>query len=317
MKDCVNLVVTCTKDKRAPIDPACRVRDLPAGPIEMRMEQWADRMRDRQFHRVAVKDLYAGDHWSVVRSIESNYFAINTWVCSAGHGLVQLSDRVTPYSATFSGNHPDTVIGPACNDLPGEVRNQWWQLLAKKVRAGRSTPRTLTSLAANDPKAALIVVASGVYLEAVEADLQKARQELADPNLLSIISAGGRLSNGLASHLVPCDARFQHTVGGARRSLNTRVARHSLCTAKTLPTLPKLKRRLQAMLEEQPELVKYERKTMSDDDVMEYIAGELSRNPKLKASPLLRKLRDSGRACEQKRFGRLYKRVAGAPGGIT
>ena len=60
------------------------------------------------------------------------------------------------------------------------------------------------------------------------------------------------------------------------------------------------------MLEEQPELVKYERKTMSDDEVMEYIAGEISRNPKLKASPLLRKLRDSGRACEQKRFGRLY-----------
>ena len=71
------------------------------------------------------------------------------------------------------------------------------------------------------------------------------------------------------------------------------------------------------MLEEQPELVKYERTTMSDEEVMEYIAGELSSHPKLKASPLLRNLRDSGRACEQKRFGRLYKRVAGAPGGIT
>jgi len=317
MRDRVNLVVTCTKDKHAPIDPACRIRDLPPGPIEKRMEQWADRMRDRQFDRVSVRDLYAGDHWSVVRSIDSKYFQINTWVCSAGHGLIQLSDRVTPYSATFSGNHPDTVIGPACNDLPGEARKHWWQLLAKKVRAGRGTPRTLKALASRDPKAALIIVASGVYLEAVEDDLQNARQELADPDLLSIISAGGRPSNGLASHLVPCDARLQHAVGGARRSLNTRVARHTIQTAKTLPTLPKLKRRLKAMLEEQPELAKYERKTMSDEEVMEYIAGELSRNPKLKASPLLRKLRDSGRACEQKRFGRLYRRVAGAPGGIT
>ena len=47
----------------------------------------------------------------------------------------------------------------------------------------------------------------------------------------------------------------------------------------------------------------------SDQEVIQFIKAQLQTEPKLKHSPLLTRLRASGRACEQKRFASLYQKT--------
>jgi hypothetical protein len=48
---------------------------------------------------------------------------------------------------------------------------------------------------------------------------------------------------------------------------------------------------------------------VTDEQIREFIRRELSRNRVASRSLLLRKLRDSGRACEQSRFACLYREM--------
>jgi hypothetical protein len=53
---------------------------------------------------------------------------------------------------------------------------------------------------------------------------------------------------------------------------------------------------------------RYDREKFSDDaDVIDWIREEYKHGRGASASRMLRALRDSGRACEQKRFGRLHR----------
>ena len=48
---------------------------------------------------------------------------------------------------------------------------------------------------------------------------------------------------------------------------------------------------------------------MADDEVLRFIHLELKKDPSAKCTRLLRRLRDSGRACEQARFKGLFQEV--------
>ena len=307
--DTVNVVVTCTKDKRYPVEPDCALRSLPAMTLRERAVEWRRRLSSRTRKRVPVDRLYAGDHWATVRSFESSRFKIDVWVCSAGYGLIRMCDSITPYSATFSSKHPDSVCRNILGTTNGDAPHQWWRQLTAWQGHTRGNPRSLRELAAAYPRRAMLVVASETYLKAVASDLLDAVGELSDSDLLSIVSAGSKRLPGLDDHLIPCDARLQPLVQGARRSLNTRVAGKILSEARVAPRKSTVARKFRKLLAEQPEIQKYDRSPMSDDEVREFIVVQLRRNANLCHTPLLRELRKSGRACEQSRFSGLYREV--------
>lgn len=305
----VNVIVTCTKDKRISISSDCRLRDVPAGSLRERMKDWRRRLRRRWRERVIVRDLYAGDHWSVVRSFASAHFSIDTWVCSAGFGLVRIDDAITPYAATFSSTHPDSV----CCKLTGVDRigatTKWWSELTKWEGHFKDRPRSLAALMATYPKRATVIVASNTYLRAIAEDLLQGAANLSDPDLLSIVCSGASRPNPLERHLIPCDARMQAATGGARRSLNTRIARNILRESRTPPLCSTLRRRYSKLLAKQPPIESYDRCPMSNDEIKHFIMEQMSADSTLRHSPLLRRLRDANMACEQKRFASLYREV--------
>src|SRR4051812_26361709 len=98
----VNVVVTCTKRKGRPVAPRQMLRTVPDGrSIKQRAASWLNRLQGGG-EATPVIDLYAGDHWSVVRSIAVAHEEApraRLWVCSAGYGLVPLESHLLPYSA--------------------------------------------------------------------------------------------------------------------------------------------------------------------------------------------------------------------------
>lgn len=305
----VNVVVTCTKDKRYSVAEECQLRNVPGDSLPVRLKEWQSRLKRNWRDRVVVEEIYAGDHWANVRSFESSYFDIDIWVCSAGFGLVRFDDSITPYAATFSGNHPDSVSAGLFDDERSSASKQWWETTSRWKAHFKDRPRSLTALMATYPKRSTLIVASETYLRAIADDVREGVGHLRDPDQLAIVYSGAKSLDGLDENLVPCDARLQAATGGARRSLNTRLANKILRESRQPPRASTLAVRYRKLLKQQPELEKYDRKPLTDDQVRRFIRQKLRSDDSLRHTPLLRMLRNENKACEQKRFASLFNEV--------
>jgi hypothetical protein len=308
-----NVVVTCTKRKRHPAAPDLQLRSVSAGSPEHRAEAWIERIRHHAASRVAAAELYAGDHWSIARSLPTiareQDQDIRLWVSSAGYGLIPVEAPVAPYSATFSPSHPDSVLNGWRGVPASETFARWWSALSRWDGPESRAPRSLLEVARLYPEEPLLVVASTPYLQAMREDLVEAVAELKTWELLSIVSAGTDRLQDLERHLLAFDARLQTKLGGGLMSLNIRVARDFFRHGWPL-VHPELAGRLQELHDGLPHFERPRRERLTDEQVRGFIRAALGQNPSLTWSSLLHELRRSHQlACEQKRFKRLYGEV--------
>jgi hypothetical protein len=302
----VHVLVTCTSRKTVTVPAEFHLgslANLAASPEVV--QEWTSRLSaPYRSATVAAEDLYAGEHWAIVRHLPASapMHDIRLWVCSAGYGLIPAHALIRPYAAAFSG-HDDRVPGGA------DGARWWWQALAQWEGPDPAQPRSIRELAAAHPTACFMLALSASYLAACRDDIAAAAAELHDPDRLLVISAGARRPGLLAGLIVPADARLQAVLGGTRQALNARIAAHLLragITGRAQAT-----RHMTDLLALQPPVARYERKKLSDEEVTSLISGRLAQEPGMPASRMLREFRDAGYACEQQRFAELHRQVAG------
>ncbi|MCG6157725.1 hypothetical protein [Rubinisphaera margarita] len=232
------------------------------------------------------------------------------WVASAGYGLISMGTPLKPYSATFSANHPDSVVRNATSEGETPIARQWWEAISGLSDLQYGGPRTIAELAGLSPNQPLLIVASETYLLALRNDVESALSQLNDPELLSIFSAGCKSFGDLSNHLIPYDARMQNVVGGALRSLNIRVAQKAILERrKSQATCSAFRQSITRLTRQLPELKRFHRLAMTDVQLKAYIEKEIAKTPSCSHTRLLRQLRDQGHACEQKRFAALFRDV--------
>lgn len=156
----------------------------------------------------------------------------------------------------------------------------------------------------------MLVVASEVYLAAILEDVKHAARTLSDPDLLCVISAGTETIPTLEANLLPANATLQKDLGGSLGSLNIRLARAILSdfTHGQLRA-SHLEMHLRRRLAEAHPIPVYQRESMADEELWNYVRAATNKEPNITKSALLRRLRDSGRACEQKRFSSCYQEI--------
>ena len=309
-----NIVVTCTKRKHRSPKESLRFRHIAKKSIEDGFSDWVDNVNRTDDDTLPARELYAGDHWTVACSLEqvaasSGYKGV-IWVCSAGYGLLRIDSLIKSYSATFSSSHPDTVCRWGDGKYHRNNKQVWWELLGQWSGPDTIDPRSIATLAATYPTCPLIVVASKDYMEGILADCREARDALDDPNLLIIVSAGSRDLPGLSANLMPSDVSLSGLVGGSVRAFNIRYTRRILVEMdyQELRT-PELHRKCSELVAQSPRLPAISRAKTSDDDVWRFIWTSLEQQGLTGHTGLLRRFRDSGRACSQSRFSRIFEDV--------
>ncbi|MFI0369608.1 hypothetical protein ACH35V_17170 [Actinomadura sp. 1N219] len=304
----VHLVVTCANRKRGSLSSTLRARELPQNQdTQARCHDWIRRIATGAAATRAA-DLYAGEYWQVVKQLGAVVGpSASMWVCSAGYGLMPEDAPIAAYAATFTFGQKDSVASTT------DDARMWWGALAEWTGPAPGAPRTFTDLAASNPDAVVIAVMSDAYLRPCAHDLQRAAEKLADPDNFVIIGPGYRYP-GLENFIVPVTAAVQPAVGGSLLSLHARAARRVLEMARkqqkpfTRPTLAALMKELRESAP--PVISRVPGARLSDDEVFAFIrAAIVEEAGPVSATRLLRRLRSSGRSCEQARFKGLFQKI--------
>ncbi len=201
---------------------------MPGEGPQTRAAQWLDRLATAR-ERVPVRDLYAGGHWTTVRSLAGTLapsgHRVRVWVCTAGLGLLPWEAAVPPCAASFSPCDPDSISRrPAGPDFRADLR-AWWSLLTGSPGPMPGQPRSLASLSrhyANDP---ILVAVCGVGLHALADDLAQMFHDPEDQSRASILASGPSGLESLADLLIFYDGYHRHLVGGPLEALPVRIAR--------------------------------------------------------------------------------------------
>src|SRR4051794_767517 len=114
MAHTLHIIASCTDRKRGLVPAALRLRSVRELDVEARARAWWMRLQGAEQATVVAEELYAGDHWQVVRELRvaagtAGYIPY-LWVASAGYGLIPAEAPVCPYSATFTRGHEDSVV---------------------------------------------------------------------------------------------------------------------------------------------------------------------------------------------------------------
>jgi hypothetical protein len=227
------------------------------------------------------------------------------WIVSAGYGLVPISANLESYSATFSPGSDDSVAQSKFDQRDNQA---WWGLLASWRNRDLQGPRNLTELALQDTSSPMIVALSKTYLQAVLHDLADAAEAMGKKADLLLVSTGTP-PDGLEEVQLPCDARFLTSLGGSRTSLNARVADRIIATSDRHEfDSAKVRNLLQKDLDRSKDILRYDRRKQTDFEIQHWIRTRLNVGA-FSRSSLLRELRDTGFACEQRRFAGLYDEV--------
>lgn len=302
----VHVVVTCTDRKTLPVDDLLRARNLPERGTARAVDTWMARLAAADSASVPALDLYAGEHWQIVKQhlpVKVGSRSVRLWICSAGYGLIPADAPVRSYAATFAPRHQDSVVATR------EEAQDWWAGLAGWQEPTAGAPRSLHALVRTSPEAHFVVVMSAPYLRACSQDLLAAGLA-AQPGQFSILSTSA-VPLELREFAVTGDGRLRDFLGGSLLALNVRMAAHLL---NDLGAAAPHRKALTDALTRIPVPEKFTapapRARMTDEEVRIYIADGLAQ-PRASATSLLRQLRTSGRACEQGRFGELFREVAG------
>lgn len=290
----VHLIAACAARKAVLPTRELYLRSVPQKRMETRAAEWMRRLHAAKASHHAL-DLYQGEYWQVVRTLAG---ASNTrlWIASAGYGLIPSHQRIASYSATFAAGDADSVLPAAAGS--GASRT-WWALVRGFATAEPEIDRSDF----------VVVIASAAYVYATSDDLLQMRRRLPTRAQFIVFSSftGRDDSEWLNEHTVRLPASARLTLGGTAGAVGARAAsayfRDGLVGRSADEVERVLSNRYARAVIDQPQ-----RAAMTDASIRTWLRKALLRES-LSCSAALRVYRDSGYACEQSRFGRIYRAV--------
>ena len=297
----VYIYTACGLSKRSAAKPFALSRVAPNSreiPIAQRADAWVRKAWADTPHRNPFELTYQGGFWGLLRK---NPPPSHIKICavSAGFGVLTPGSLIPNYDATFSKGSRNSVGGSS------PANREWWTHLGRHAKV-HGRPSGITD-SVQRFCGIHIVALPQIYLDAVWDDISEvlcARRAVGRIVILTTPYSGNTFASG----------RSLTVAGGLRAELGgtigTLLPRFALRIASTLgescANFNSIRRLVSSMATE--DALSPERKRMTDDDVQEFIADYLKRNPSASGyTRALRQLRTSGLACEMKRFRSLFQ----------
>ncbi len=182
-----HLIVTCVGKKKlegpsitTAIDNL--IRKGINNDVSSLFEEWTNILQQPTLPRQQAIDVYAAALWSAsceayntAKSCTNN--KANLWIISCGYGLINHSDKITGYCATFKANVCDSLYQRKYfgNLNPIDLSKRWWDLLMTQgILQNTNRPKSIHDLVNNLSTSDEVLIAAGKeYYEAIYNDLNQ------------------------------------------------------------------------------------------------------------------------------------------------
>ncbi len=300
----LHILVPCTGSKTKKTSPNLDFSNL-SGTLLEKFEKWCNNA-NKENNKHLAHDLYCGPAWSQVKIIKETFPAAKIWIVSAGFGLIPWDARIPSYSITFSPNQPESIQheGPGASKYKRNL--EWWNYLSTWASNPGPTESVTTKDLLDDRHNRIISALPKTYLKVLEKDF--ITKHSAD---LLIFSSDSSLNPILKDKLIQLDSRLPLAIGGTRQIMILRLI-WKINIIINKGSINSIRDKVSQLMKNH-EIIKYRRKPLSDEEVIQYITLKWNEIKSSHSSPsrsrILRTLRDEGFACEQKRFKNLYLRL--------
>jgi len=260
---------------------------------------WKNIINENKFDKYLTTYLYKGIGWKATLNTYnffSNYYKTELYIASAGYGLIHHDTKISSYDATFA---PRTLnsIDKFNKDKASNIK--WWD--------------SINSFQVNSfsDDSYIFVVLPHNYLIATQNFIQKLI-EVHGKRVFIFRANQNEVLSFMKGYTVEFDLRFNSYQTGTLSSL---LARAVLWLSKEIVEhkIPFEHHLFQEHIEKKMKnytLYKMpKREQLSEEKLIKKIENMIANDGIRTASKGLRKLRESGIACEQKRFGSLFKKV--------
>ena len=304
-------VVNCVNRKTLKPAREMAISSYSPNP-KVRAKKWITRISNPQSTLINAFDLYAGEGWSVVKNTISGLneieIEIELWIVSAGYGLIRSDSLIESYNATFERADRNYVgTGNKAKDNR-EFDRIWWSELNEWKGPTKASNRSFASLIKNNPESPIVISLSRKYFSAVSNDLEEAVNSSQKQNQIFLLTSG-ELTKPFENIHIPIHARYTQELGGKPFSIN-------FLTASTIInsygqhnfSFKDVRQMVAESLETLPDLTPYNRKKLTDNEILEMINLLKKRSISHSFTSLLRLYRDLGYACKDTRFKDLYNK---------
>jgi len=319
-----HLIITCVSQKKSKKEHSILGPNIIPGSVENVFKQWKVVLSNSTLKPVKAVELYKGNLWNAYRDawgiVNNRIEETKLWILSAGHGLINSNEKIIPYNITFQDPRngiPSILAKIKISTKPGSRRNSlqsWWNLLG---RSKKGNPTSLTDLVKKSNRNDYFLIVLGKdYLEAVFCDLQKAIENLQDPDRILVIcnNENDPLAKRLGKNWLYADGRFVNLPGANNTLVNAKIAKeilwHMLNEQEGLSwwAPSNINKYLKFRSCNLKDAKKPVRIPSTDKEVKSFIQKALKVR-EFSFSKLHRSYRDSGHACEYSRFKSLYYEV--------
>ena len=296
----LNIVVNCTNRKAVMPEHGLCLMNYKAVGFDQVHKSWTEN-RTSNNNQLPAFDMYQGEYWSVVRSL-GEISNLRIFVFSAGLGIFDIKTEIPSYAATFTKGNPDSVSEIDSSISAFDANYKWFIMNSKEYRDNNGH-LNYTKIFGNAPT---IFCLSSSYLQVLSNDLGR----FDESTRKRIMIVGSKFKGMEGYEYIDTPGKLRLTLGGTLSTVSVRTLSYMLSLVDTDSEPDSLFKSLNdlasAIKSKSEELPKFNRITMQDSEVLNFISTELSIDSTCSASTLLRKLRDSGFACEQSRFKKLF-----------
>lgn len=291
------VVSICSSRKFATAPASLLARNLPITSQDQVAAEWLKRL-GKAAPVAKAGDLYGGRGFRLAQSAAKVSHA-PLFIISAGLGLIAAETPVPAYGITVAAGADDAL---ALKVTAGLDMTAWFETL-------EASPFSSDWDAVFAAKGPVLIALTRPYARLVGAQLAALERDALSRLRLFGESLEGVLPSALHKSIMPYDRRLDSVRPGARADFPQRALADFAAYVAPLSSAAEAnfhRRAVSARLEGVTAPVIPERRRLDDQAILQLITLKLDENAS--ASKLLRRLRDEDDvACEQNRFGRIYR----------
>ena len=298
----INIISSCTSSKKHPSSNLLELTNIDEHhSIEDACELWIENIFRNESPRYKASLLYKGGTWKAtldIKKILNTKHTTDLYIASAGYGLIASDKEISSYDCTFSSGDNNS-ISKFNNYLDTPSNIIWWD----KINTFSSNSFPINSY--------FFIILPHDYLYASQNFIKKIIHKY-DKKVFIFTANQKPTPSFMDKNIIKFDSRFNSFQTGVMITMLQRAVLwlSNDIVVENIPLIHKdLQKHIDIKLAQYKNFTMPVREQLSEQKIYEKIRLMILYNNISSATQGLKHYRQLGFACEQKRFGRLFKEV--------